>query len=172
GSGVLHSVAAFAGNVSKATGASLANPSDSGATISPNMSLFGAGPVAGDVNQGEVGDCYFLSTLAAFAQTNPAKLDESAVDLGDGTYAVQFYNAQSKPLFVRVSDSFAVGGFDGYAFAQPGANATIWAMVIEKAFAYFRTGANTYASLNSGWMGEAYSALGVASTFLSPSSFS
>jgi hypothetical protein len=29
-------------------------------------------------------------------------------------------------------------------------------MVLEKAFAYFRTGANTYASVNSGWMGDVY----------------
>jgi fibronectin type 3 domain-containing protein len=171
GSGLIHSVAAFAGNVSKATGASLANPGDSGATTTVNLSLWGTGPLADDVKQGGVGDCYFLSTLAAFAGTNPGKLNEAAVDLGDGTYAVQFYNAQNKAVYVRVSNSFANGWFNGFAFAQPGAGNTVWAMVMEKAFAYFRTGANTYASTSSGWMGEAYTDLGVANTFFSPSSF-
>lgn len=172
GTGTVHAVAAFADNVGKTVGASLADPSDSGAATVANLSLWGTGPVADDVNQGSIGDCYFLSTLAAFAGTNPAKVDEAAVDLGDGTYAVQFYNAQNKPVYVRVSDRFASGGFDGFEFAHPGANNTIWAMVMEKAFCYFRTGANTYSSIDGGWMGEAYSDLGVANTFFSPSSFS
>jgi hypothetical protein len=172
GAGTVHAVAAFAGNVSKRVGASLADPSDSGPTTVTNLSLWGTGPVADDVNQGNIGDCYFLSTLAAFAGTNPSKLNEAAVDLGDGTYAVQFYNAQNRPVYVRVSNRFASGGFDGFEFAHLGANNTIWAMVMEKAFCYFRTGANTYSSIDGGWMGEAYSDLGVANTFFSPSSFS
>lgn len=170
GSGTVHAVGAFAGNVTKAPGASLANPTDSGATVKASLPLWGTGPAADDVNQGGIGDCYFLSSLAAFAGTAPAKLNESAVDLGDGTYAVQFY-AQSKPVYVRVSNNFAAGAFGGYAFAHPGANATAWAMVMEKAYAWFRSGANTYASLNSGWMGEAYNALGVANTTFNPSNF-
>jgi len=36
-------------------------------------------------------------------------------------------------------------------------------MVMEKAFCYFRTGANTYASIDSGWMGEVYADLGFES---------
>jgi hypothetical protein len=44
-------------------------------------------------------------------------------------------------------------------------------MVMEKAFADFRTGANTYASINSGWMGEVYSDLGVNSSAFFPSSY-
>ena len=172
GTGVVHSVSSFAGNVSKSVGASLPDPGDSGATSVAHLSVWGTGPVADDVNQGTIGDCYFLSTLTAFAGTNPSKLNESAVDLGDGTYAVQFISAQNKPVYVRVSDTFASGYFNGFAFAHPGANNTIWAMVMEKAFCYFRSGANSYSSIESGWMGEAYSALGVANTFFSPSSFS
>jgi calpain family cysteine protease len=171
GTGTVHAVASFAGNVSKALGASLPDPGDSGPTSAADLSLWGTGPVADDVNQGGIGDCYFLATLAAFAGTSPSKLNESAIDLGDGTYAVQFFNAQNKPIYVRVSDAFPTGSFDGFAFAHPGANNTIWAMVMEKAFCYFRTGANTYSSIESGWMGEAYSDLGVENTFFSPSSF-
>jgi len=168
GTGIVHDVATFAGGVSKALGAALANPSDAGTTFKINASLFGTGPVAGDVNQGEAGDCYFLSSLAAFAGQNPQVLVQSAVDMGDGTYAVQFMSGNT-PTFVRVSNAFSTGPFNGFLYAQPGADGSIWAAVMEKAFAYFRTGANTYASINSGWMGEAYADLGVNSTAFFPS---
>jgi fibronectin type 3 domain-containing protein len=171
GTGTRHSVASFAGGVSKALGAALANPLDSGPTTVVNASLWGTGPVAGDVNQGEVGDCYFLSTLAAFADQRPAALEQSAVDLGDGTFAVQFYS-NGTPVYVRVSNAFADGPFNGYEFAHPGSDGSIWAPVLEKAFAYFRTGANTYASTNSGWMGEVYSDLNVSSTTFVPTAYS
>jgi len=38
-------------------------------------------------------------------------------------------------------------------------------MVLEKEFCYFRTGANTYNSINSGWMGSVYAIFGVNSTW-------
>jgi len=59
GIGSVHAVASFAGGVTKAIGASLANPADSGATTTANLSLWGTGPSADDVNQGGVGDCLF-----------------------------------------------------------------------------------------------------------------
>ncbi|HTW93380.1 MAG TPA: C2 family cysteine protease [Tepidisphaeraceae bacterium] len=167
GTGDVHRVASFVGGVSKALGASLPDPSDSGATTTVNLSLWGTGPVMGDVNQGEVGDCYFLSTLAAFANTDPSLLRESAVDLGDGTYAVQFYN-NGVAEYVRVNDTFATGPFGGFEYAHPGSDDTIWAMVMEKAYAYFRTGANTYASINAGWMGDVYTALNVQNAAIFP----
>lgn len=169
GPGNVHRVASFAGGVSKATGASLANPSDSGTTFKATGSLFGTGPVAADINQGEVGDCYFMSSLAAFAGQNPQVLTQSAVDMGDGTYVVQFMNG-STPTYVRVNNSFSSGPFNGYLYAQPGTDGSLWGPVFEKAFCYFRYGENTYNSINSGWMGEVYADLGVGSTNFFPSS--
>lgn len=171
GTGGLHSVASFAGGVSKAPGASLSDPTDSGSTFKVNASLWGTGPVANDVNQGEIGDCYFLSTLAAFAGTNPAKIQNSAVDLGDGTFAVQFF-ANGTPTYLRVNNDFSSGPFGGYMYAHPGANGTLWAAVMEKAYCYFRSGANTYSSIDSGWMGDVYTALNVNNTFFVPSNYS
>jgi fibronectin type 3 domain-containing protein len=170
GTGAVNRIASFAGGVSKATGVSLKDPTDSGAVTHFNGSLWGTGPVAGDVNQGSVGDCYFLSSLAAFAGEKPSVLMQSAVDMGDGTYTVQFYSGTT-PVDVRVSNDMPQGGFNGYAFAHPGADGTGWAMVMEKAFAYFRTGANTYASISSGWMGTVYANLGVASTDFFPTNY-
>jgi len=171
GTATIHRVASFAGGVSKAVGASLKDPTDSGATTKVNLSLFGSGPTADDINQGEVGDCYFLSSLAAFAGLRPATLEQSAVDLGDGTFAVEFYKG-STPSFIRVNNDMPKGPFGGFEFEHPGANNTMWAMVMEKAFAYFRTGANTYNSINSGWMGEVYGLFNVSSNMFSPNSYS
>jgi hypothetical protein len=160
GSGVSHMIGTLAGNVSKAVGAALADPKDAGATTKVTGSLWGTGPTAADVNQGGVGDCYFLSSLAAFAGVNPSVLTESAVDMGDGTYVVRFYNG-SQPVYVRVSNDLSTGPYGGYEYAHPGASGDLWAPIMEKAFAYFNTGANSYNSLNGGWMGDVYSQLGV-----------
>jgi hypothetical protein len=167
GTGTVHSVASFAGGVSKAYGAALPDPSDAGATMTVNASLFGTGPVEADANQGASGDCYFVASLAAFAQQDPNVLVQSAVDMGDGTYVVQFMSG-STPSYVRVSNQFSSGSFDGFMFAHPGPDGSIWAAVMEKAFCYYRTGANTYVSIASGWMGEVYSDFGLSSESFIP----
>jgi hypothetical protein len=163
GSGVVHSIGTLAGNVSKAAGASLPNPTDSGLTRDANASLWGSGPSAADINQGAVGDCYFLASLAGFAVSSPTMIRERAVDLGDGTYIVKFTQANNA-VYVRVSDDLPTTNGTNYRYARPGATGSVWAPVMEKAFAYFRTGANTYASTNAGWMGDVYTAFGVASS--------
>lgn len=170
GTGSVHSVAGFAGGVSKAYGAALPDPSDAGATTAVNASLFGTGPIEADANQGDSGDCFFVASLAAFAQQDPNLLVQSAVDMGDGTYVVQFMSG-STPTYVRVSNQFSTGSFDGFMYAHPGSDGSIWAAVMEKAFCYFRTGANTYASIASGWMGEVYSDFGLGSAGFIPSGY-
>lgn len=171
GSGTVHRISNFAGGVSKAAGASLPDPTDSGSTVQVNLSLLGTGPVEGDVNQGETADCYFLASLAAFANEKPSVLTEAAVDMGDGTYVVQFHSG-SALSYVRVSNDLSTGKFNGFEYAHSGTNNTIWAMVMEKAFAYFRTGANTYSSIGNGSMSEAYSDLGISSSNFVPNSYS
>ena len=170
GSGVVHKVGTFADGVSKAVGAAMPNPTDGGATIVDKASLFGTGPVAGDVNQGEVGDCYFLSSLAAFAGAKASVLTNSAVDLGDGTYAVQFMNSSNQPVFVRVSDSFSAGPFGGFMYAHPGPTAPSGPWSSRRPSATSAPARTAFASINGGWMGEVYSDLGVNSTNFAPSS--
>lgn len=122
------------------------------------------GPSPDDVTQGNVGDCYFLAVLSSVAGLDPTKIRESVVDLGDGTYGVQFAKGGNS-VFVRVDNELAVwNGTAANAYAALGKEGSMWVAVMEKAYAFFRTGAGTYASLDSGWMSEGYSALGVAST--------
>ncbi len=168
----VHIVRSFAGGVSKAVGASLANPSDSGATFTVQAPLFATGgPVPADINQGEIGDCYFVASLAAFAHEDPKVITNSVVDMGDGTYAVEFYK-NGTPEFVRVNNSMPIGPWNGYDYAHPGSDGAIWVAVMEKAFCYFRSGANTYDSIGGGWMSEVYTDLNVTSVSTTPDTFS
>jgi hypothetical protein len=121
-----------------------------------------AGPAADDVNQGYVGDCYFLATLSSVADTNANTIKQSVVELGDGTYAVRFFRGNQQ-VFVRVDGDLPTWSNGRLAYADTGAEGSIWTAVMEKAFAVFRTGANSYASIESGWMSEAYAALGKVS---------
>jgi hypothetical protein len=118
-----------------------------------------------DINQGSVGDCYFLATLQSLAYEQPAKLQEYAVDLGDGTYAVEFNRGGNNPTYLRVDGDFAGGGWGGVAYAHPQwGGGAIWATVFEKAYAFYRYGQNTYSSLNYGWTGAVFYDLGVPVT--------
>lgn len=124
-----------------------------------------AGPAADDVRQGYVGDCYFLSTLSSVAKTDANLIKQSVVDLGDGTYAVQFHqNGQS--VFVRVDANLPTWSWGQLAYADKGAQGSIWTAVMEKAFTCFRnaTQVAAYSNIDSGWMDEVYSDLGCNAT--------
>jgi len=112
-----------------------------------------------DMNQGSLNDCYVLAPLQSLAFEEPVLFQEMAVDLGDGTYAVQF-GGGSTPTYVRVDGDLPTGPFSGLNYAHPSAGGPIWASVMEKAYAFYRTGSATYSSLNSGWTGAAFSDLG------------
>lgn len=118
-----------------------------------------AGPSADDVYQGWLGDCYYLATLSSIADVNPDKIRESVVDLGDGTYAVQFFS-NDEAVFVRVDGDLPTWSWGALAYANEGADGSIWVAVMEKAYAFFRYNDGSYASLEGGWMSSVYNALG------------
>ena len=66
--------------------------------------LFVGGAAYTDINQGYLGDCYFVSTLAETALKNPGVIANMFITNGDGTYTVRFYN-NGKPQYVTV-DSY------------------------------------------------------------------
>jgi hypothetical protein len=132
-----------------------------------NMPLFSdAGPKMDDVLQGECGDCWFLATLGAMAKTNPNAIRQSIVDLGDGTYAVQFRNPDTRAAtYLRIDNDLpAYSGTRDPAYAQLGADNSLWVALMEKAYTFYRTGAGTYASIEGGWMDEAFKAFGYKAT--------
>ena len=121
------------------------------------------GPTADDVQQGDVGDCYFLATLSSIAKVDPQRIEQSIVRLSDGTYLVQFDQGNT-PQYVHIDGelpTWTSGG--GLAYANLGQDSSTWVALIEKAFTIFRNGAGTYDSISRGWMDEVYSDFGSTS---------
>jgi hypothetical protein len=145
----------------------LANPEVTDSTISYTdfsyRPLFsGAGPSPNDVYQGDLGDCYFLSTLSAIAKVDPAVIRKDIVNNNDGTYTVNFVKGGTKDP-VRVSADLPTWPDGELAYAGLGTGNSTWVAIMEKAFAEFRTKAKTYASLSGGWMSEVFGDLGIKS---------
>jgi hypothetical protein len=101
-------------------------------------SLFPHTPSYGDVVQGEVGDCYFLSTLAETALKNPSAITSMFIVNGDGTYTVRFYN-NGKADYVTVDSQLPVTPQGMYWYANLGQNISskttvLWVALAEKAY--------------------------------------
>jgi hypothetical protein len=104
---------------------------------------------SGDVQQGHLGDCWLLASLAAVARTNPALIRKAIQSNGDGTYTVTLFAPRSGGFAqreVRVSAMFpeyqttlfqrVFVNESRFAYAQPGdASDEAWVMLIEKAAA-------------------------------------
>jgi Ca2+-binding RTX toxin-like protein len=144
-------------------GQALMDPLGGGAlaNFKSNPLFASAGPSKNDIRQGSVGDCYFLAGLSSIAKTNANRIKQSVVDLGDGTYAVQFWSG-GLPRYYRV-DADLPATDKTPTYAKLGGGNSMWVAVMEKAFTFFRRNEGTYSSINSGWMSEAYLGLGSSS---------
>ncbi len=74
--------------------------------------LFVGTPSRNDEKQGQLGDCYFIATIGALADRNPATINNMFVDNGDGTFTVRFYTGNYSMFYLAdgtVSDGFAGG---------------------------------------------------------------
>jgi Flp pilus assembly pilin Flp len=99
-----------------------------------------------DLSQGQLGDCYFVATLAALAHTKPGAIEQGIQDNGDGTYTVTFYDRGlfgTDTVKIRVTPEFPKK--DGrWVFIKPGdtegTKAELWPMLYEKAFAQWKGG--------------------------------
>ena len=133
--------------------------------------LFVDGPEYNDIRQGAVGDCYFLASLASLADTDPGTIEQMVAPMGDGTYAVRYYR-NGQPVYVRVDAELPGSSFSPrYAKLTP--DGELWVALAEKAYAQFRYGENSYASISGGWMDPVYRAVtGLWTTRLWPSSSS
>ncbi|HEY7120881.1 MAG TPA: C2 family cysteine protease [Tepidisphaeraceae bacterium] len=129
-----------------------------------NNPLFNTGgPSKDDIFQQKLGDCYFMATISSIAKINPDKIRQSVVDLGDGTYAVQFWNNGS-PVFVRVDGDLPRDGSNNLIYGGLGSGNCLWGAIMEKAWAYYRHNDSDYQSIVGGWPDQAYSALGICSS--------
>ncbi|HET6246946.1 MAG TPA: C2 family cysteine protease [Tepidisphaeraceae bacterium] len=134
-----------------------------------NIPLFGSsGPTENDINQGNADDCYFVAALSAVAKIDPNAIRQSVVDLGDGTYAVDF-KKNGTDHFIRVNADLPVNANGNLENAHFG-NGTqdLWVPILEKAWAFFRTGAGNYQSIGFGFSSEAFNALGISNSSYDP----
>ena len=121
--------------------------------------LFPTTPSHNNEFQGQLGDCYFISSLGTIADTNPSAIENMFINNGDGDYTVRFYGGKYGAFYNAdgtVSDGFASGaGTASYvtvnlslpiysnsmlAYADYGANASnannsLWIPLAEKAYA-------------------------------------
>ncbi len=131
-----------------------------------------------DITQGRVGDCYFMSPLAAIALNNPEAIRRMIRDNGDGTYSVTFYKQRNPlavwepeftPVEVRVTNDLPLMN-GSPVFARPqdmdGQKPEVWAMMVEKAYAQYKGG---YEKIHYGYSDRAMQELtGLPSQSFSP----
>ncbi len=112
-------------------------------------SLFRNGVSYKDIEQGLVGDCYFLASLGAVARRTASTIQNMFVDNGDNTYTVRFYN-NGVADYVTVDKYLPTDASKRFVYASYGNSSSssrneLWVALAEKA----------YAQLNqSGWIGQ------------------
>lgn len=111
-----------------------------------------------DINQGELGDCWFLASIAAEMRVDPGFVRKHMVANDNGTYTVTFYR-DGKPVGVTVDGAVPRDGTSAeFAHGDPGwrSDGPSWIAVYEKAFAQFRGG---YADIEGGYGDQGMEAL-------------
>jgi hypothetical protein len=112
-------------------------------------SLFVGGVSYNDVDQGLLGDCSFMASLASVAALNPDFIREMITDNHDGTYTVRLYNSSGEAEFITV-DAQLYRDQDGKpVYGQRDTRQEIWPAIAEKAFAMMKGGYENIESLNS-----------------------
>lgn len=98
-----------------------------------NSTLFPNG-IAGinpnDVQQGGLGDCYFLAAVASLAASRPQEIVSMISELGNGRYSVKFPGAKYAVTVSDSDESWASTGRD----RSNGDTGSTWVQVLEKAF--------------------------------------
>jgi tetratricopeptide (TPR) repeat protein len=94
----------------------------------PDPPLYaGTGVSPEDVVQGGLGSCYFHSTMAAIAETRPAKIQEMIHDNGNGTFAVSFADGKQETAYTEDLRYARQSGFDR--------SKALWVGVLLRAYA-------------------------------------
>jgi subtilase family serine protease len=133
-------------------------------------SLFQNGVSYQDINQGSVGNCYFLAGLAATAFRTPSTIQNMFIDNGDNTYTVRFYN-NGVADYVTVDRYLPTTSWGTFIYAHQSASnwgkyndATneLWVALAEKAYAQLnesgwigQDNTNSYEGISGGWEGAA-----------------
>lgn len=130
-------------------------------------SLFQNGLHYSDIDQGSVGDCYFLAAVTATAYQNPNAISNMFIDNGDGTFTVRFFNngvadyvTVDRYLPANSSNNRIYADWGGGAYNE--SNNELWVALLEKAYAQLndsewigQDGTNSYSGIAYGNSGAA-----------------
>jgi hypothetical protein len=129
-----------------------------------------------DVNQGSIGDCYFLASLIGVANTNPSLIKNAIKDNKNGSFTVKLYTVSEAgalfwkkkvftptnvilyptfPISVDATDAANTNANANPAHAHGGdkddkGNTELWVRLVEKAYALML---GSYKKLGSGGFG-------------------
>eukprot|EP01006_Ploeotia_vitrea_P027132 TRINITY_DN59_c0_g1_i1.p1 TRINITY_DN59_c0_g1~~TRINITY_DN59_c0_g1_i1.p1 ORF type:complete len:733 (+),score=81.47 TRINITY_DN59_c0_g1_i1:68-2266(+) len=126
----------------------------------PKAPLFASGTAANDISQGAVGDCFFIGAVSALASCTAQHLRPIQrlfvnYNVEYGVYGVCFFKCGGWE-WVIVDDYIAVQQMqDGRwspLYASPSAQAELWPMILEKAYAKIHFNWDT---IDGGWGKEA-----------------
>ena len=120
------------------------------------------GPSENDIDQGGLGDCGLMAAMGSVAMASPNAVYQTVVDLGDGTYAVRlggdhYFRVDADLPTLNASSSTPI-------YAGLGVEDSLWVAIVEKAYTHYRTGADTYASIEGENPEAALIALNAANT--------
>ncbi len=121
--------------------------------------LFVDAPKAEDVQQGQIGDCYFPAAMAAVAKADPDFITKLIKDNGDGTYTVNFKQkdwatGRMRDVPIKVDGDLWVRSYGGPLYGSS-ANSSdpkkmeLWFPLVEKAYAQWK---GSYDAIGNGGM--------------------
>lgn len=97
-----------------------------------------------DIDQGAVGNCYFLALLGGLAHTNPDYIEQMVIDNLDNTYTVRFHMEDGSEKHITVDNKFWLDpkGKPIYSNISDFNEQYIetWVMLVEKAWAKLHKG--------------------------------
>jgi Ca2+-binding RTX toxin-like protein len=128
------------------------------------LPLFEAGgPQMSDVDQGLLGNCWFLGSLGALVGKAPNQIRNRVTDLGNGRYLVKMKDGVH---LLSAAFPTQANGTLAYAETLSHGRSSLWTPLMEKAAVFARTNGNyasaTYAGLANGFSGEGFALLGYA----------
>lgn len=143
-------------------------------------SLFVNGANYKDVDQGVIGDCYFIASLGEIALQHNSRITSMFSDNGDDTWSVRFF-VDGKARYVTVNRmlpvfgngfgaAWAAGwGVDNLGFSKDISDPTneLWVALAEKAYVQMnesgvteQNGKNNYHGIEGGFVADAYAHIG------------
>ena len=110
--------------------------------------LFKDGVKPEDVQQGQLGDCYFPAAMAALAQARPDVIQDLIKDNGDGTFTVTFkktdyYGGEYQNVEIKVDGDLYSRSWGGPLYGASTGDKTekgmeLWWPLVEKAYAQWK----------------------------------